>query len=67
MAPPSPRSLPPAEIAAKTDDRDWEMDETRRRRGRISRPIPADAKSEAEEKGRAIVFRTTVGEPARDV
>jgi YidC/Oxa1 family membrane protein insertase len=31
--------------------------------GRIARPIPASARNEAEETGRAIVFRTTVGKP----
>ena len=40
---------------------DWEVvpDD----KGRIARPIPADAKSEAEEQGREIVFRTKVGVP----
>jgi YidC/Oxa1 family membrane protein insertase len=40
----------------------WEV--VRDEQGRVASPIPAGAKSEAEETGRAVVFRTTVGQPA---
>src|SRR5262249_13327309 len=43
----------------------WEV--VRDEKNRVARPIPADAKSEAEETGREVVFRTTVGEPALTV
>src|SRR6185437_10715984 len=39
----------------------WEV--VRDDQGRVARPIPAGARSEAEETGRAIVFRTRVGQP----
>jgi YidC/Oxa1 family membrane protein insertase len=39
----------------------WEV--VRDEQGRIARPIPAGARTEAEETGREIVFRTTVGQP----
>ena len=39
----------------------WEV--VRDEQGRVARPIPAGARNEAEETGRAIVFRTTVGQP----
>ncbi len=35
--------------------------------GRVTRPIPADAKTEAEETGRSIVFRATAGTPGSQV
>lgn len=39
----------------------WEV--VRDAKGRVARPIPEDAATEAEETGRKIVFRTTVGDP----
>jgi YidC/Oxa1 family membrane protein insertase len=39
----------------------WEV--VRDEQGRAKRPIPAGARTEAEETGLAIVFRTTVGQP----
>jgi YidC/Oxa1 family membrane protein insertase len=39
----------------------WEV--VRDEQGRAARPIPATARTEAEETGRAVAFRTTVGQP----
>jgi YidC/Oxa1 family membrane protein insertase len=56
---PAAADVPKAEIPL--GEMDWEV--VRDDKGRLVRPVPADAKSEAEEQGQEVVFRATTGEP----